>query len=214
MAALYAGNGFDNRDHADRVQMSYDMAQKYNAMNVVMGTRSDEPIWLANYEEREHHERPFTIGLQLRYPLTERLSLSSGLVYTRLKSDFTKLMKGNEVSQQQQLHYLGVPLTLQYRLLRLGHLNVYAAAGGQADWNVSARMGVNGSQYDTTKDRLQWSLNGALGLAYDLTPHVALFAEPGIRHYFDNNSPVRNYFKDKPTSLSFKVGVQLNMGNK
>ena len=213
-AALYAGNGLDNRYNTDRVQMSHDLAEKYYAMNDMMGTRSEEHIWLANFEEREHHERPFTIGLQLRYPLSGRLSLSSGLVYTRLKSEFTKVMKGNEVEQQQQLHYVGLPLGLQYRLWQIGHLGVYASAGGQVDWNVSARMGVNGSQYDIDKDRLQWSLNGAVGLAYDLTPHVALFAEPGFKYYIDNNSPVRNYFKDKPMNFSLQVGMQLNVGKR
>ena len=73
---------------------------------------------------------------------------------------------------------------------------------------------VNGMQTDIGHDRLQWSLNGALGVACSLTPHVSLFAEPGVRHYFDNGSPLQNYFKDKPTSLSLRVGVQLNVGTK
>ena len=213
-AALYVGNGQYNGDDIARVQMSPNMAQKYYAVSAVSGVRSEEPIWLADYEERAHHERPFTLGLQLRYPLTERLSLTSGVVYTRQKSTFTKLMKGTEVEQQQRLHYIGLPLGLQYRLLQMGPLHVYAAAGAQADWNVSARMGVNGMQADIRRDRLQWSLNGALGVACSLTPHVSLFAEPGIRHYFDNGSPLQNYFKDKPTSLSLRVGVQLNVGTK
>ena len=214
LAALYVGNGQYNQDDIDRVQMSDAMAQKYNAVSAYNGARSEGPIWLADYEEREHHERPFSLGFQVRYQLTERLSLTSGLVYTRLKSEFTKLMKGTEVEQQQQLHYVGLPLGLQYRLLQLGHLNVYATAGTQADWNVNARMSVNGSQHDIDKDRLQWSLSGALGLSYDLTPHVALFAEPGIKHYFENGSSVQNYFKDKPTNLSLRVGVQLNVGKR
>ena len=214
LAALYVGNGQYNQEDIARVQMSPNEARKYNSMNAVSATRSDEIIWLADYEEREHHERPIIFGFQLCYPLTERLSLTSGLVYIRLNSEFAKLMKGTEVEQQQQLHYVGLPLGLQYRLLQLGHLNVYAAAGTQADWNVSARMSVNGSQFDIDHDRLQWSLNGALGLSYDLTPHVALFAEPGIKHYFENGSSVQNYFKDKPTNLSLRVGVQLNVGKR
>ena len=194
--------------------MDGQMAQKYMALSSMNGSRSDAPIWLANFEEREHHERPFTVGLQLRYPLTERLSLSSGVVYTRLKSTFSKLMKGNEVEQQQQLQYVGVPLELQYRLLQLGRLSVYASAGGQLDWNVRASMSVNGLQADIDRDRPQWSLSGGLGLAYRLMPHVGLFVEPSVNHYLDNHSAVSNYFKDKPTSLSLQLGVQLNVGNK
>ena len=214
LAALFVGNGQNNRDDIARVQMSDAMAQKYNAMNAIAASRSDAPIWLANYEEREHHERPFVIGLQLCYPLNDRLSLNSGIVYTRLKSEFTKLMKGNEVEQQQLLHYIGVPLGLQYRFLQFGPLSVYASAGGQVDWNVAARMGINGSQFDIDKDLMQWSLNGGLGVSYDVTPHVALFVEPGVKYYIDNDSPVQNYFKDKPTNFSLQIGLQLNLGRK
>ena len=213
VAALYAGDGLGDRNDVDRVQMSHDMAQKYAALNGGGASRAAEPIWLADYEERENHERPFAIGMQLRYPLSERLSLSSGLVYTRLKSEFTKVMKGSEIVQQQQLHYVGMPLALQYRLWQIGHLSVYASAGAQADWNVSARMSVNGMQNDIDKDRLQWSLSGSMGLSYDVTPHIGLFLEPGIRHYIDNQSPVQNYFKDKPTNISLQMGVQWNIGN-
>ena len=213
-ASLYAGNCLENQYNTNGVQMDGQMAQKYMALSSMNGSRSDAPIWLANFEEREHHERPFTVGLQLRYPLTERLSLSSGVVYTRLKSTFSKLMKGNEVEQQQQLQYVGVPLELQYRLLQLGRLSVYASAGGQLDWNVRASMSVNGLQADIDRDRPQWSLSGGLGLAYRLMPHVGLFVEPSVNHYLDNHSAVSNYFKDKPTSLSLQLGVQLNVGNK
>ena len=213
-ASLYAGNGLENQQSTNGVQMSTAMAQKYNELSALSSSRSDAPIWLANFEEREHHERPFTVGLQLRYPLTERLSLSSGVVYTRLKSTFSKLMKGNEVEQQQQLQYVGVPLELQYRLLQLGRLSVYASAGGQLDWNVRASMSVNGLQADIDRDRPQWSLSGGLGLAYRLMPHVGLFVEPSVNHYLDNHSAVSNYFKDKPTNLSLQLGVQLNVGNK
>ena len=141
MAALYAGDGLSDRQTVERVQMSHGMAQKYAALDNGAITRA-EPIWLANYEERENHERPFAIGMQLRYPLSERLSLTSGLVYTRLKSEFTQVMKGSKVEQEQRLHYVGVPLGLQYSLLQFGHLNIYASAGGQLDWNVKARMRV------------------------------------------------------------------------
>ena len=214
VAALYAGDGLGDRNDVDRVQMSHDMAQKYAMLNGGGASRAAEPIWLADYEERENHERPFAIGMQLRYPLSERLSLTSGLVYTRLKSEFTKVMKGSEVEQEQMLHYVGVPLGVQYNLLQFGHLNIYSSAGGQLDWNVSARMRVKGREADIERDRCQWSLSGSIGLSYAITPALGLYVEPGIRYYMDNGSAVRNYFKDKPTNVTLQMGLQLNIGNK
>lgn len=214
VAALYAGDGLADRSNVDYVQMNHSLAQKYAMLNNINASRAMEPIWLTGYEEREYHERPFTIGLQVRYPLTRRLSLTSGLAYTRLKSQFTKVMKGSEVEQEQVLHDVGLPLGLQYQLLQFGHLIIYASADGQLDWNVSARMRVNGRQTDARRDRCQWSLGGSVGLSYALTPHVGLYVEPGIRHYLDNGSNIRNYFKDRPTNISLQVGVQLNVGSK
>lgn len=214
VAALYAGDGLADRSNVDYVQMNHSLAQKYAMLNNINASRAMEPIWLTGYEEREYHERPFTIGLQVRYPLTRRLSLTSGLAYTRLKSQFTKVMKGSEVEQEQVLHDVGLPLGLQYQLLQFGHLIIYASADGQLDWNVSARMRVNGRQTDARRDRCQWSLGGSVGLSYALTPHVGLYVEPGIRHYLDNGSNIRNYFKDRPTNFSLQVGVQLNVGSK
>ena len=212
MAALYAGDGLSDRQTVERVQMSHGMAQKYAALDDGAITRA-EPIWLANYEERENHERPFAIGMQLRYPLSERLSLTSGLVYTRLKSEFTQVMKGSKVEQEQRLHYVGVPLGLQYSLLQFGHLNIYASAGGQLDWNVKARMRVMGREADIDRDRCQWSLSGSIGLSYAITPILGLYVEPGIHHYLDNGSAVRNYFKDKPTNVTLQMGLQLNFSD-
>ena len=213
-AALFSGNGLENRQSTDRVQMSREMAQKFMTTTEYNASRATSPIWLADYEEREHHNRPIAIGLQVSYPVHDRLSVKTGIVYTKLESQFSKFVKGWEVEQQQSLHYIGIPLGVQYRLLQFGRLSMYASAGGQADWNVSNKTSVNDIQVDAVKDRCQWSLCGSMGLTYNLTPNVGLFVEPGIRHYFDNHSDLQNFFKDKPTCLSLQLGLQLNIGMK
>ena len=211
-ATLFAENRVEGQQGIERVQMSHEMYQKFGTRNSVDASRMAEPVWLTDYEEREHHDRPLTLGLQLRYPVTDRLSLNSGIVYTKLKSEFTKVLKGNEIGQQQFLHYVGVPLGLQYRLLTFGPLSLYASAGGQADWNVSARIRINGKDVDIDKDHCQWSVAGSVGLAYHLTSHIGLYVEPNVRHYFDNHSDIQNFFKDKPTNLGLQLGVQVSIG--
>ena len=213
-ATLYAGNGLDDQNNNDRVQMSQELTEKFLQPDGVYASRATSTIWLTDYEERQYHERPVTIGLQLGYPLNNRLSLNTGVVYTKLRSQFTNIMKGREIEQQQSLHYIGLPLILQYRLLQFRHLNVYVSAGGQADWNVSSRRFVNDRQVTIGKDRCQWSLSGNLGLSYDLTKHIGIYVEPGIRHYLDNHSDVQNFFKEKPTAFSLQLGLRLEIGKK
>ena len=105
-----------------------------------------------------------------------------------------------------------MPLSVQYQVLRYKRLGVYASAGCQADWNVSARQDAGNARLDIDKDRCQWSLSGSIGLSYDLTPHFGLYAEQSVSHYMDNHSLVQNYFKDQPTAFSLQLGVRLTLG--
>jgi hypothetical protein len=73
-------------------------------------------------------------------PISSKLSVSTGVVYTRLSSDFTSIANSLVYERQQKLHYVGIPLTVQYNVWQWHGLNVYATAGGQADFNVKAYM--------------------------------------------------------------------------
>lgn len=211
-AALYAGNGLSEQRTSSPVLMSETMMQHFNTQQEGAGARLSAPVRLNDYEEQTHHLLPVSVGLALSVPVSRRLSAGTGIVYSRLQSDFTSVMKGMQITRQQTLHYLGVPLNLQYSLLPVGRLNVYASAGIQADFNVLSRLKTNNTETDGEKDRCQWSLNGSVGLSYSLTPQLALYAEPGIRYMVDNHSSVQNYFKDRPTSLNLQLGLRLSIG--
>ncbi len=216
MASLYTENGLADHNHTNPVQMSSDLAQRFSSLasNNMDGAtaRMQSPIWLTDYKEQKNHHRPLAIGLKVSYPFSDRLTIMSGLVYTRQQSEFTNVMKGYQTVRQQTLHYVGLPLSLEYQLIGWGGLSVYASAGSQVDWNVKSRMNVKHIETDGEKDRCQWSLSGSVGLAYQLTSHFGLYAESGVRHYFDNHSRVNNFFKDHPTSLSLQVGFRINIG--
>jgi hypothetical protein len=133
------------------------------------------------------------------------------VVYTRLSSDFTNRTNNLEYQKHQTLHYVGIPLNVQYHVWKWRSLNVYATAGGQADMNVKAHLESDGLEQDMKKDRIQWSVNGAMGVQYNLIPQLGLYAEPGIKYYFDNGSHVRNYFKYRRTNFNLQIGLRLNI---
>ena len=191
--------------------MSMAMAQSFSTQPGNYGVRGTTPIWLTGFEEQTHHQMPVSLGLTFSLPVGHRLAVGTGIVYSRLQSDFTTVMKGWQVTRQQTLHYVGVPLNLHYTLLPLGRFNLYASAGVQADFNVLSRLKTNNTEVDGPKDRCQWSLHGNVGLSYSLAPRLALYAEPGIRHMIDNHSSIQNYYKDKPTCLTLQLGLRLNL---
>ncbi|MBQ8990018.1 MAG: outer membrane beta-barrel protein [Prevotella sp.] len=207
---LYASNGFGDQQHRNGVLMSPELLANYDYGHAF--TRAgDSRVWLYNYEERQKHYQPISFGLTVKIPISSAFSLSTGVAYTRLRSDFTNIANGYPIEQKQTLHYLGIPLSGQYHLWRLYGLNVYATAGGQMDINVKAKYVSSGTEVEFRKDRLQFSVQGALGLQYDIIPQLGVYAEPGIKYYFDNGSHVRNFFKDKPTNFNLQLGLRLNL---
>lgn len=212
---LYASNGFGNQSYRNGVLMSQELLSNYDYYRNPdsHGTRvGNSPVYLANHEERQNFYQPISFGLSVNIPISSKFSVSTGVVYTRLSSDFTSIANSLVYERQQKLHYVGIPLTVQYNVWQWHGLNVYATAGGQADFNVKAYMTTEGTETKLEKDNLQWSVNAALGVQYNFIPQLGIYVEPGIKHYFDNGSHIQNYFKYKPTNFNLQLGVRVNLG--
>ena len=209
--SLFASNDMGSWKNRNGVLMSPSELANYDYTNYHESTRQGDIVYLYNYEERQKHYQPISFGLTVKIPISSKISLSSGVVYTRLRSDFTNIANGYPLEKQQTLHYLGIPLSAQYQLWGYKGLNVYATAGGQVDFNVEAKYISSGTEIDFEKDRAQFSVQGALGLQYDIIPQLGIYAEPGVKYYFNNGSHVRNFFKDKPTNFNLQLGLRLNL---
>lgn len=208
---LYAQGRFGSSDNVNGVMMSSHMAQQYNYISSMSSARLTPPIYLSGYKEEETHRHPVTLGLTTDIALGNRWGLSTGITYTLLHSDFTQHMGSQRIDRRQRLHYVGVPVMLSYRLWSHRRLSLYATAGAQADWNVASSMESQGVSLQVPKDRVQWSCAAAAGLQYDVLPWLSAYAEPGVRHYFDNGSIIYNYFKDKPDCFSLHLGLRLRL---
>ena len=211
---LMANNGLMAYRRTNGVQMSPEMASRFDFSDYLptRSSASDEPIWLVGYEERQHHSHPISFGLTLSYPLTSHWTLSTGLVYTRLNSQFVNVLSYTPVTTEQHLDYVGVPLNVQYSVWKGKGWKAYASAGAQIDWNFNAKTNIEGVDVQTRYDHPQWSLGGSLGIEYDIVPLVGIYAEPGVRYYLKNNSKVKNFFKDQPFNWTLQIGIRLNLG--
>ena len=212
---LMANNGLMAYNHTNGVMMSPEMASRYDFSDYLPpgSTRATkEPIWLIGYEERQHHDHPISFGLTVSYPLTNRWTLSTGLVYTRLNSQFVNVLSGTLITTDQRLDYLGVPLNVQYHVLKGKGWKAYASAGAQLDWNIKAKRNTEGVDVNARNDHPQWSLAGGIGVEYDIIPLVGIYAEPGLRYYLKNDSKVDNFFKDQPFNWTLQIGIRLNLG--
>ena len=83
----------------------------------------------------------------------------------------------------------------------------------QVDFCIATKVVMSGTEVPMDKDRPQWSVQGALGVQYNIIPQLGIYIEPGVKHYFNNHSRVRNFFKDKPNNFNLQFGLRLNVGN-
>ena len=165
-----------------------------------------------NQQVNAKHHAPVSVGLQVAFGIAPRLSLSAGLVYTRTSSDFYPYAPGSSYNVHQVLHYVGIPVGLNYEFWQSGGFHAYVMAGAEADYNVKNDTEEEGvKKEDAKRDRVQFSGKASLGAQYDITPKVGLYIEPGAKYYFDNGSHVENTFKDKKLNFNLQFGLRFNL---
>ena len=165
-----------------------------------------------NQQGKAKHHAPVSVGLQVAFGIAPRLSLSTGMVYTRTSSDFYPYAPSSSYNVHQVLHYVGIPVGLNYEFWQSGGFHAYVMAGAEADYNVKNDTDEDGTKKeDAKRDRVQFSGKASLGAQYDITPKVGLYIEPGAKYYFDNGSHVENTFKDKKLNFNLQFGLRFNL---
>lgn len=169
--------------------------------------------------EYEHH-LPIRIGLSVAYALTDRLSISSGLTYTRLSSDIKDASRESKYIGEQRLHYVGIPVNVSYKVASSRWISLYGTAGVLAEKCVSGTTDEgyvenNTMKYTNTQDisskPLQMSVNAGVGIQFDIFDNVGIYAEPGLSYYFDDGSALQTIYKEKPLNFNLNVGVRFKL---
>lgn len=189
------------------------MPVRYSDVAMAQGSSnayfSAEPLQ-RDCKETTKHNMPVSFGATVSYALNDRLALTSGLVYTLATSSFEHGTSSNASKDEQTLHYVGIPLTASYTIWSNSWLKTYVNAGGQADFNVSAKVETEGHTTDIDKDRVQLSVGAAAGVQLNVVKQMGVYVEPGVRYYFDNGSNVQTVFKEHPCNFSLQMGLRWN----
>ena len=163
-----------------------------------------------------HHKTPIGLGLSVSKQLSERFFLLTGLNYSYLRSSWST--NGTyHTETDQRLHFIGLPLSVAYRIAQWDRLSLYATAGGMAEVNVAGKQHIELFSDDisimkqTEHVRMKewlWSVNGKIGLSYPVVRFVSAFAEVGASYYFDNGSAIETIHSEKPFNVSFNIGLR------
>lgn len=172
--------------------------------------------------EYKHH-LPVRIGLNIAYALSDRLSLESGVSYTRLSSDMKDGTSTNFISGSQSLDYIGIPLSLKYKALSYGAFDLYASTGILAEQCVNGKTSkdfvIEGNVKKTEQQNihsrpLQLSANAAIGLQFKIADNIGIYAEPGLSYFFDDNSSLNTIYKEKPLNFNLNIGFRYEIKGK
>ena len=163
-----------------------------------------------------HHQMPVTWSLALKYRLNHRFGLESGFNYSRLISDFETGADGNTISEQQTIHYLGIPMKGIYNMYSERLWSIYGCLGLTTEIPVHSALRsefyVNG-QYEagdktTIHAPWQFSTTFGLGMQFHLTPNVGFFAEPSLQYYIPTSTDIETYRTEHPFSFSLPLGIR------
>lgn len=163
--------------------------------------------------ETPTHMFPLSLALQLQFPITDRLSLGTGLSYSLLGSEYEALKDYvQQVKVTQQIHYLGIPLQLSYRILGSEKLGFYANVGGMVEKAVRMNyrmvdLNDHLTRHDESVSGVQWSANLGLGLEYRFVNFLGLFVDPSIVYYFDTRQPL-SLRTVEPLQMKLDVGLR------
>ena len=175
--------------------------QRFDSPGVDVFQASGEAI--SNSAKYRHH-MPLGAGLKIGIGLTERLSLTTGLNYTLLWSELQPL--GSEGKSDQFLHYIGLPLGAEYRLLSKGAFALSAGAGVCLDFLAAAYI----DKRKVDDKPLQWTANLNAAALWELSGKLSLYLQPELNWYISKTgmNSIRN---DSPLGATLRVGLRLNL---
>lgn len=171
-------------------------------------------------EETEHirNYMPLTFSLSLSKALSERWAIESGLRYTYLRSDKTVENRFSVTETIQKVHYIGIPLKVNYNIFTTRRFSLYSQGGAVLDIPLHSTSTVfekptYGSMPTITKTNLhipaQWSIEGGIGVEYRLTPSISIYAEPSFKYYFNSGPEINTIREKKPLELTLPIGLKL-----
>ena len=206
---------FSNGDFAYEPQMTASEAygdglkQYASAANAYILQPSD-------YDNVEHLN-PVSVGFSIQKSLTSNLSVSSGLVYTYLRSNYSLDNQWQQADASLDLHYLGIPLNLNVMIAEKKHWNYYFSVGAMIEkglrsvYRQTIQYGSSSTHHTNVYskiDGVQTSADTAFGVGYKLQKNWSLYFEPKLTYYFKNNQPM-SARTETPLNVGFNGGLKV-----
>ena len=169
------------------------------------GPNNTNSIDLINGLETTHsHRMPLVVGLSVKFPVTEKIGITTGLEYSLYSSSFW-YPTGEKT---QLVHYMGIPVRLDWTFVSGKWLDAYLGAGVKGDLCLGATLGGE----SLGKDGPAFRLLGAGGIQFSATRNLSLFVEPEVSWTLPSDRQVLStYSSEHPWMFTVATGVRINL---
>lgn len=149
-----------------------------------------------------HHDLPLSLGVTARMAFTSRWGMESGIEYTYLHSGVESAIGRLD----QRLHFIGIPVRMDARLLSRRGFDLYAGVGAKAEKCLAASLG----QVRCEENRIQWSAEAFAGVQYGIGNRAYLFFQPEASYYLTKTDLV-TIRTEKPVSFTLHAGLRFDL---
>lgn len=167
---------------------------------------------------------PLTFGFGLRFYLTDRFSLGTGINYSLLtrsfKGTYIQADNGNLIKSVEDadivnhIHYIGIPVNAYYDLIQNNLIQFYAFGGATFEKGLGSnfRITKDGTPvyYNESVPGMQVSAALGIGIQFNVAKSWSLYLDPSTRYYFDCKQP-KSVRTQKPFMFNFEVGIRYNL---
>ena len=158
------------------------------------------PFYRLNDGGLRSHQMPLILGLSVKVPVTEKLGITTGLEYS--------LYASGSALETQRVHYLGIPVRLDWTFASGNWFEAYAGAGVKGDLCIGATFA--GEPYG--RDGPAFRLLGACGVQWNVTGHLGIYVEPEISWTLPSERRILStYSSEHPWMFSVAAGLRVNL---
>ena len=224
--AMAVNNGFGNRNSSVNGFAPINNAYAVNKYS----SRPDRKMGHFNYvyssvvannieEETKteiEYDVPLTYAAMFRYHFNNHWAIDAGIQFSYLGASWHSGSNNSYYSSTQKLVLIGIPVGASFTFVDSRFFTMYALAGASVDKCVtgnikrfaqSGRKHANTGKRDLPEHPWQFSLNAGLGLQFNATDHIGIFAEPKATRFYDTAKEL--HIRKHSTEFQLLVGLRL-----
>ena len=158
------------------------------------------------------HYLPVKAGITASVPISNKISITTGINYSLYMSSYTYRISPTQFGENlQYVHYLGIPVCLNWKFVSTGSFDFYAGAGVEKAFFFFFFLA--GSKIK--KDGGYLSLLGSGGVQWNASKLIGLYLEPSMSWSFMPEPRItETYLTEHPFTFLIATGIRINLNNR